>query len=212
MKNYCINCTKEIDRRSKRCKSCASKGKNNSNYKDGRTINKFYCIDCAAEVKGYKTKRCYSCARKEQYKDSRNHPMFGKNHTQKSKSKMSDTRKILYKNPKNHWNWQGGKSPLRQRLYSASNYSEWRTKVFKRDSYICQECGQHGGSLEAHHKNEFHIIFAEFLKEYDQFSPIEDKETLVRLAMKYKPFWEIDNGKTLCKDCHNLTKGIKVNE
>jgi len=37
-------------------------------------------------------------------------------------------------------------------------------------------------------------------------NPIEDKETLVRLAISYEPFWNIDNGKTLCKICHNKTK------
>lgn len=45
-----------------------------------------------------------------------------------------------------------------------------------------------------------------FLQEYNQFSPMEDIETLARLATNYKSFWEINNGKTLCKDCHNLTK------
>jgi len=33
-----------------------------------------------------------------------------------------------------------------------------------------------------------------------------DKETLVRLAITYEPFWDIDNGETLCIDCHNKTK------
>ena len=53
-----------------------------------------------------------------------------------------------------------------------------------------------------HHVRPFAIIFDEFLKEYSLFSPIEDKETLIRLAMIYKPFWDISNGQTLCKDCH----------
>jgi hypothetical protein len=25
-----------------------------------------------------------------------------------------------------------------------------------------------------------------------------------RLAMAYKPFWDVDNGKTLCEDCHKI--------
>ena len=39
---------------------------------------------------------------------------------------------------------------------------------------------------------------------YSQFSPIEDKEKLVELAVSYQPFWDIANGKTLCYDCHDL--------
>jgi len=33
-------------------------------------------------------------------------------------------------------------------------------------------------------------------------SLIEDRETLFRLAEKYEPFSDINNGKTLCKECH----------
>ena len=78
----------------------------------------------------------------------------------------------------------------------------WRKKVFERDKYICQDCRK-GSYLHAHHKNPFSIILREFLKEFSQFSPIEDKETLVRLAKNYKPFWDLDNGITLCIKCHN---------
>lgn len=51
----------------------------------------------------------------------------------------------------------------------------------------------------------FYKILQEFLQTYNQFSPIEDKETLVRLAINYTPFWDINNGITLCTDCHKLT-------
>jgi hypothetical protein len=69
---------------------------------------------------------------------------------------------------------------------------------------ICnKEIGQIGGNLEAHHIKKFSILLAEFLSFYNQFSPIEDKETLVRLAISYEPFWDIINGKTLCEKCHN---------
>jgi hypothetical protein len=53
---------------------------------------------------------------------------------------------------------------------------------------ICnKEIGQIGGNLEAHHIKKFSILLAEFLSFYNQFSPIEDKETLVRLAISYEP-------------------------
>ncbi len=56
---------------------------------------------------------------------------------------------------------------------------EWRNAVFERDSYICQECGQVGGRLEAHHK-----------KPYKAFPELR---------------YEISNGVTLCKKCHTET-------
>ena len=99
-----------------------------------------------------------------------------------------------------------GRSSLTQLIRNLPENKRFIKLIFKRDNYTCQECGRIGDKLEAHHKREFHIILAEFLKEYDQFSPIEDKETLVRLAMKYKYFWNIDNGITLCKECHKLAR------
>lgn len=105
---------------------------------------------------------------------------------------------------KNNSNYKDGNSNILSLLRSSTQYKEWRNKIYKKDSYTCQECLSKGkGNLEAHHKYPIAIILSEFLKEYDQFSPIKDKETLLRLATKYKPFWDLDNGITLCKECHN---------
>ena len=100
-----------------------------------------------------------------------------------------------------------GRTPLVFSIRNLEEYKIWRNKIFKRDNYLCQKCGiKASGQLEAHHIKHFAEILSEFLREYNQFSPIEDKETLIRLALSWKPFWEIDNGQTLCKDCHNITK------
>ncbi len=56
----------------------------------------------------------------------------------------------------------------------------WRTKVFERDLYTCQNCGEVGGRLEAHH-----------IKPWSLFSELR---------------FAIDNGRTLCKDCHKQTE------
>ena len=119
---------------------------------------------------------------------------------------MSIFAKQRFINPKNHPMYIDGRTSLSVSIRNMIEYKEWRIQVFKRDNFTCQDCGQIGGSLEAHHKKVFADLLTEFLKEYDQFSPIEDKETLIRLAMKYKPFWDADNGITLCKNYHRTLK------
>lgn len=104
---------------------------------------------------------------------------------------------------KNNPAYIDGRTPISKSIRTLQEYDNWRKEIFERDNFTCQQCEDStGGNLVAHHKKQFAIILNEFLKEYDQFSPLEDKETLLRLATKYKPFWNIENGKTLCKDCH----------
>ena len=111
-----------------------------------------------------------------------------------------------------HYNWKGGVTPLRNAIYNLLEYDNWVTETFRKDNYTCQDCGKKHGYLEAHHIKSFVIIFREFLQLYSQFSPIEDKETLIRLAVSYQPFWDLTNGKTLCYACHGKTykkNGVK---
>ena len=80
--NYCIDCGAIITPDSaiygnSRCKKCAKQGKLHSNYKDGRTLKKNYCLDCYKKIT-YNAVRCGSCAKKEQFKNPRNTPSFGK--------------------------------------------------------------------------------------------------------------------------------------
>lgn len=215
MTNKCKDCGKRISLKAQRCHSCAKKGKNNSNYKHGKSNNN-KCIDCGKHIKLTST-RCKKCAnfnRRGKYTGKLSSSFTngkwlkvncidcGKKINPNCKRCKSCENKRRYKNSSNHWNWQGGKSTLAMMIKNLEKYPIWRNQVFQRDNYTCQECEQYGGKLEAHHKKEFHIILAEFLKEYNQFSPIEDKETLVRLAIKWKPFWDINNGIILCEDCH----------
>ena len=56
-------------------------------------------------------------------------------------------------------------------------YTVWRKSVYERDKYICQCCGyDKGGKLNAHH--------------LDAYSWCKDKRT------------DVNNGITLCEDCH----------
>ena len=106
------------------------------------------------------------------------------------------------------WNWKGGITPLYKLIRGLPESKQWSKQILQRDNFTCQECGIKNGCghriyLHAHHKNiSFSQILQDFLQQYSQFSPIEDKEILVRLAITYQPFWDIDNGITFCEDCH----------
>ena len=118
--------------------------------------------------------------------------------TEKDRAKRSGTK---------HWNWQGGITPLYKMIRELPEYGNWRSLCLIRDSNRCRECftcPDKNIDLEVHHCiAPFSVLLKEFLQEYNQFSPIEEKEILTRLATKWLPFWRLDNGKTLCESCHD---------
>jgi len=84
--------------------------------------------------------------------------------------------------------------------------THWRNNIFLRDNFTCKECNTRGGKLHAHHKRQLKYIIQDFLNEYSEYSPIDDKEILIKLAISYAPFWDLNNGETLCEDCHKLVR------
>jgi 5-methylcytosine-specific restriction endonuclease McrA len=102
-----------------------------------------------------------------------------------------------------HYRWNGGTSSINLRIRKSYEYREWRSDVFSRDDFTCQECFIRGGNLEAHHIKPFSIIINE-----NKIESIED-------AIGCSELWNINNGLTLCKECHKKTdtylKGILTN-
>ena len=76
-------------------------------------------------------------------------------------------------------NWKGGVTPINRIIRHSSSFRLWREAVFKRDNWTCQECRRRGGELHPHHIKPF-AFFPE-----------------LRFA--------INNGVTLCKECHKQT-------
>jgi hypothetical protein len=92
---YCIDCHAKLGKNAqynetKRCLQCngiylSEKyiGKNNSNYRHGKTLKKYSCIDCHKEISDYRVKRCCSCEDKRRHKTGilnskgKNNSMYG---------------------------------------------------------------------------------------------------------------------------------------
>jgi hypothetical protein len=72
--------------------------------------------------------------------------------------------------------WSGFRITENKRLRGSSKYAKWRTTVFERDNYACQNCFKNNCYLEAHH---------------------------IMPWAKYENMrFNINNGITYCRECH----------
>lgn len=94
-----------------------------------------------------------------------------------------------------HWNWKGGTTSLREKIWARLEYKAWRKKIFERDNFICVLCKQKSGMLNADH---FPKTMRQIIKENNLIT-IED-------ARKCELLWDIRNGRTLCLTCHRRTE------
>lgn len=84
-----------------------------------------------------------------------------------------------YRAGEKHHFWKGGVTGVNHKIRMSLKMKQWRIAVFERDNYTCQGCNQRGGNLEADH-----------IKQFAYFPALR---------------FDVDNGRTLCKDCHKKT-------
>jgi HNH endonuclease/NUMOD3 motif-containing protein len=104
----------------------------------------------------------------------------GVNRTIETRKKMSNARK----GPNNPF-WRGGVTPLHIGIRHSFEYKLWRESLFKRDNYACVWCGVKSGNGKAV------VLNADHIKPFALFPELR---------------FAIDNGRTLCKNCHKTTE------
>lgn len=99
-------------------------------------------------------------------------------------------------------NWRGGRLTLARIIRGSPKNRALVASVLRRDKYKCQICGRVGGDLEVDHIKTFATILDGFLKEHQSLDQTVFAHELSVAALKYKPFWDKANLRTLCRDCN----------
>ena len=175
----CSNCNKEF-----KILNC------NMKNSDGSLKKNFYCCkECKAEhqktlLKGennpkYKggqiEKICSFCGKKKMVE--RNHYNKNNKHYYCSLKCKAEHQKTLLLKENNPNYIEGLSEDYRIRYRIIEGYNTWRRKVYEKDNYTCQCCGDDkGGNLNAHH--------------LEGYNSNKDKRI------------DVNNGITLCEKCH----------
>src|SRR3990167_877495 len=96
-----------------------------------------------------------------------------------------------------HWNWKGDISKIDKLCRQLPEYKKWRADIFQRDGWRCRTCADFGIYVTAHHIKGFNKILQD-----NNIKSISE-------ALKCSELWDINNGITLCENCHKLTDNYK---
>lgn len=100
-----------------------------------------------------------------------------------------------------HHAWKGGITPLMVKIRRCARYKQWVRDIFFKDNYTCQKCNKKGGYIEADH---YPKMFCDLIS--------ENKINTFEKAIDCQELWSLENGRTLCKECHRKTFIFKGNQ
>ena len=80
--------------------------------------------------------------------------------------------------------WDGFKESVNSLIRKSEAMQNWRKAVFERDDYTCQHCGTRGG------QGKTVILHADHIKRFADYPELR---------------FDLNNGRTLCVDCHRKT-------
>ena len=178
-----INRPKQAGRKicSRECYFKLIKGENNNMWKGGK-LNKV-CIVCKKPFQCWPYQKDRKCCSLQCSKDY--------HQTEEYKLRFSNNKKESYL--KEYGDIFKEYKLIKHLIRRSSYYKEWRMKVLQRDNWTCQICKQKVRTVEADHIKAFiQIILDNEINTYDK-------------AAKCEELWDLENGRTLCHNCHSKT-------
>lgn len=167
---------------------CCTKLMNKKNL--GKKRNKLVGLKIRNKLRTGKHVNCQICGKRKYYpihKLERNEHFYCS-----QRCRHKDMSNLYIGENAHNWKNGGGTSKIK-RIRNLKEYRKWRKECLIRDNYTCQKCGQYKGKLEVHHKNPLSNLFKTFSSIY---------KYKLRNIRKFKPFWNIQNGITVCLECH----------
>jgi len=166
-----------------KCRSEWLKGKTLDGEEGHDTKSVFVCEFCGDEFERYSTSNSCKYCSKECFgkaNSGKNHPnRVGRSEYECARCGDTVVRRECDVNGDNVYCSQEcyhGPQSNSERVSKKQEIRKWRTKVFERDDYTCQDCGKGGGNLNAHH--------------------------IERWSEAPELRFDVDNGVSLCVECH----------
>jgi len=135
-----------------------------------------------SNFKGKKHTEEYKILMKDKMK---NRPITWRDKIIKTRRENISSGRVVYPKGDRAYHWKGGPIGIINQIKLSEEYKQFRMDVLLRDNFTCQNCGIRGYVLEVHHIKQ--------VKFYPEL------------------ILDINNGVTLCKKCHDLTKQGRPN-
>jgi 5-methylcytosine-specific restriction endonuclease McrA len=150
--------------------------------KQWKPLNQFEPRKSARDGKRGQCRECVNARKRAKYVPRGRGQRGHYNMTPEGHQAISQAVRERMNGPSNP-NWKGGRGERTWR--TSPEYRAWRLAVFQRDRFACTKCGNaEGGNLTAHH-----------IKPAEQYPELR---------------YNLDNGTTLCEECHSQVHGIPV--